>query len=302
MVEHVVIELFDHIEDAAVEAKGGPHRPAGIRGQPAHASFGAGKPVAGAGQLKAHQLTPAVVEGARQQLRIAVAEAGEILLRQVDAAAGPVLAHIPQDVGELVGNAEGHGRFAGIGPLAPGGRCVGGVDPHHLLGHQSHRAGNAIAVEVQLLEAGVAGRGEIHPHALDHVEIGLQRLGVSLQRVHHHPIEAIANLAEEQLAGALLPGIKPGRQLLHRASHRLRAVHQLIGAAAPHVDRPDGTALGRGHQQGAEIEGLGPLGRFAATGLVRLLEGRNRGAGGKGSGQHRSDRHRGAGTSGGRHG
>ena len=113
--------------------------------------------------------------------------------------------------------------------------------------------------------------GEIHPHALDHVEIGLDRLWIALDRVGHHPVEAIAHGAPKQIAGALLPGIQPLRQLSLRAGHGLGAIHQLIGAATPHVDRPDGPALRRGHQQGAEIKGFGPLGGFLPAGLIGLL-------------------------------
>ena len=113
-----------------------------------------------------------------------------------------------------------------------------------------------------------------HIHALpfDHVEIGLQGLGEALDRVHHDPIKAVVHTAFEQAPGALLPGIEPlqqdgGGQALGRG-----AVHQLIGATAPNVNGPDGAALGRRQQQGAQVESLGPLGCFAPADLVGLIQ------------------------------
>ena len=113
---------------------------------------------------------------------------------------------------------------------------------------------------------------QVHALALDHVEVGLQGLGIALQGIHHHPIEVIADLAFKQAAGAPFPGIEPLGQFSHRALLGLRAVHQLVGAATPDVDRPDRPALGRGHQQGAQVEGFGPLGRFLPAGLIGLIQ------------------------------
>lgn len=45
MIEDVVVEFFDHIKDAPVEAQGSPDRPAGIGSQPAYARFAAGEPL-----------------------------------------------------------------------------------------------------------------------------------------------------------------------------------------------------------------------------------------------------------------
>ena len=263
---------LDHRQDAAVEAQGGPHRPAGIGRKPAHSGLGAGKPAAGALKLEGHQGPPVVVEDAGQQLDLAIAEALEILLGQVDAAAAAVLAHIAQDIGELVGDAQGHGRLGGIGLLAPGGGGVGRIEAHHILGHQAHGAGHPVAVELQFGEVGIAVLHHIHALTLDHVEIGLQGLGKAFDRVHHHPVEAVAHPPLEQSPGALLPGIEPLQQSVGGQGLGRRAVHQLIGAAAPHVDGPDGTALGRRQQQGAEIEGFGPLGGFTPAGFVGLIE------------------------------
>ena len=105
MVEHVVVEALDGIEDAAVEPQRGPHRPTGIGRQPAHPSLRARKPLASPLQLEGHQGAPVVIEGARHQLGFGIAKALQVFLGQVDAAAAAVFAHIPQDVGELVGNA-----------------------------------------------------------------------------------------------------------------------------------------------------------------------------------------------------
>ena len=119
------------------------------------------------------------------------------------------------------------------------------------MGHQANGARHAEAVLLELSEIGIAVLGQIHALALDHLEIGLQWLGVVLDHIGHHPIESIAHLASKELAGALLPGIQTGAEFSHRQGLGLGAVHQLIGAPAPHVNRPNRPPLGRRHQQRA---------------------------------------------------
>ena len=165
--------------------------------------------------------------------------------------------------------------------LAPGGGCVSGIKPHHVLGHQPHGAGHPIAIQLQFGEVGITVLHHIHALPLDHVEIGLQRLGEALDRVHHHAIKAVVDTALEQAQGALLPGIEPLQQGGGWQGLGCRTVHQLIGAAAPHVDGPDGAALGRRQQQGAQVEGLGPLGCFAPADLVGLIQARSQRWGGE---------------------
>ena len=192
---------------------------------------------------------------------------------QVDPPATTVFSDVAKNVGELVRDAEGDSRITGVRRITPGSRGVSRVNPHHLLRHQPHRSRNAVAVELQVVEARVAGGGQVHPHPLDHVEIGLQRLGVALEGVDHHAIETVLDFALEEGAGALLPAIEAFGQLRDGTRHRLGAIHQFVGAAAPDVNGPNRPALGRGHQQGAQIKGLGPLRRFLATGFKRVLKG-----------------------------
>jgi hypothetical protein len=59
---------------------------------------------------------------------------------------------------------------------------------------------------------------------------------------------------------------------LGRDAARVGAVHELVCAAAPDVDCPDGARLLRRHQLRAEVEGLGVLARDLAAALVGLLK------------------------------
>ena len=55
-------------------------------------------------------------------------------------------------------------------------------------------------------------------------------------------------------------------------ARRVGPVHQLVRAAAPHVDGPDGPGLVRRHQLRAQVEGLGVLPCDLPAPLVRPLE------------------------------
>ena len=120
MIEHVVIDPFNFIQDAAVQPQRRPHRPARIGGQPTDSGFGAGKPIASPLQLEAHQRTPGVVEGSSHQLLLGITEPLEIFLGQIDTTTAPVFPHIPKDVGELVGDPQGDGSIGGVRTVAPG--------------------------------------------------------------------------------------------------------------------------------------------------------------------------------------
>ena len=156
--------------------------------------------------------------------------------------------------------------------MTPGSGGVGLIHAHHTLGHQTHCSRNAVAVELEVLKAGIAGPGEIHALALDHVEVRLNALREALQRVHHHRIQIVLHLTLEQRAGFLFPAIQPFSQLFDWPSLGLRAVHQFVGATTPDVDRPDGTPLLRRKKQRADIEGLGPLGGLPTAGLEGCVE------------------------------
>ena len=170
---------------------------------------------------------------------------------KINPAPAPVLSHIPQDVGELVGDAQGHRRFTCIRLLTPRRGGVSRIHPHDLLGHQAHRAGYTEAVLVKRTEIGITVLGQVHPLAFDHLDVGHQRLGVALQHISHDPVQTIAHRAVEQLTGAGLPEIQPLAQLTDRQRLSLGAVHQLIGAATPDINGPDGPPLGGRHEQSA---------------------------------------------------
>ena len=121
MIEHVVIDTLNFIQDAPVQPQGRPHRPARISGQPTDSGFGASEPIASPLQLESHQRTPGVVEGSSHQLLLGIAKTLEIFLRQIDATTAPVFPHIPEDVGELVGDPQSDGSIRGVGTVAPGG-------------------------------------------------------------------------------------------------------------------------------------------------------------------------------------
>ena len=118
---------------------------------------------------------------------------------------------------------------------------------------------------------------QVHALAFDHVEVGMERLGEMLNRVEHHQIQSIAHDPGKEVPGALLPTIEPGGKLCHGPILGLRAIHQLIGAATPDVNRPNGPPLSRGHQQRAQVEGFRPFGSFRPAGLIGLLQAGERG-------------------------
>ena len=91
----------------------------------------------------------------------------------------------------------------------------------------------------------------IHALAFDHIKIGLQGLGELLEHIHHYKIQGIAHLPQIHLATLTFPSIQPSLQLVCWQALGLGAVHQFIGATAPHINGPDSPALGEGQQQGA---------------------------------------------------
>ena len=153
------------------------------------------------------------------------------------------------------------------------------------MGHQSDGSSDAIAVQLEVVKARIARPGQIHPLTLNHVEVGLDVLGKALEGVHHHSIEIILDRSVEQGASFFLPAIQAFRQFINGACLSLRAVHQLIGATAPDVDGPDGTALLLGQQKRPQVKGLGPLSGLTTASLKGCVE--IRGCEGHHSGRNR---------------
>jgi hypothetical protein len=81
-----------------------------------------------------------------------------------------LLADVPEDVGELVRQAQRQRPLVHRLGGRPGRRRYA----HHRDAHQPHGAGHVVAVEVQLVEAPVPGLLQVHAHPLDHVPERLQ--------------------------------------------------------------------------------------------------------------------------------
>ena len=95
-----------------------------------------------------------------QQLCAGNREALHLVLRQIDAAAMRVFTDIANDVGELKGDS----KIACIGA-----RGEVGI-PEDLRRHQSHHAGDTIAITLKQTEVRISVQIEIHTHAVDHGE------------------------------------------------------------------------------------------------------------------------------------
>ena len=119
--EDVVVARLDALEDAGVERARRRHAPRRRRRQQRYAAVGlrVERPVAL--DLEAHELAPRRRHPARVRVG---AEAAQVLLRHVDAAAVEVLADVAQEVGQLEGQPEGPRRArarrgrAGAAPAA----------------------------------------------------------------------------------------------------------------------------------------------------------------------------------------
>ncbi len=108
--------------------------------------------------LVGHQRAKSRARLAFQQVGFGDAMTGELVLRQIDAAAARVLADVTDDVRELEGDAE-------IPRVLP--RCRVGV-AEDFRRHESDDAGNAMAVALERGEIEIARMVEIHRHAVDH--------------------------------------------------------------------------------------------------------------------------------------
>src|SRR5207247_1841150 len=141
--ENVEAVLLDPVERRAIEA--GKGRDAG--GAPAGQVGEQGQPLGEVRSrplgLKAHELAPLGGDEPASDVGLLDAETSELVLRQVDAAEGPVLGDIANDVDQLQGDAER------LGPL----RLVGSVNRD---AGAPDRAGDAHAVSAQLVEIDIA--------------------------------------------------------------------------------------------------------------------------------------------------
>ena len=227
----------------------------------------------GARDLKLHESLPPIVhlagdgrvEAAADDLGFVDAKLRQLVERDVDAVARlHVLAHVPQDVGELVGETEGERSLVHLGQVALE-VLVASHDGH---GHEPHGARHAVAVLVELVEGSVPGLHEVHSHAVDHVAEGLDVHGEPGQRIAQRGVDDVRGPALEDGLQAVLPLV----QSLRGDVARVGSVDELVGSAAPDVDGPDGALLLRRHELGAEVEGLGVLAGDLVASLVRGVE------------------------------
>jgi len=107
---------------------------------------------AGALYLVLHEAQEAVVDPASQQVLLTVAKTEEVLLGDIDAAPLGVFVQVTQDVGELEGDAQIDGVFAGLALISMA---------EDMDADEAHRGGYQVAISPQLLEGGVALDGEV---------------------------------------------------------------------------------------------------------------------------------------------
>src|SRR3989440_4088151 len=153
-VEDVEPAVLDPFERGAVE----PGEGRDARGAPAvevveqSQTFGEVRPCALG--LEAHQLAPLGRHPAGRDVGVLDTEPPKLVLRQVDAAEGPVLGDIANDVDQLQGDAER------LGPL----RLVGSINRD---ASAPDRAGDAHAVSAQLVEIDIARLLRVLDAAID---------------------------------------------------------------------------------------------------------------------------------------
>ncbi len=180
------------------------------------------------------------------------AEAVEVLLRQVQAAAVEVLADVADEVGQLEGLAERGRRRRGLR----------GERAQHRQHHQADDHGRPVRVDLQVRVRRVLRDGDVHLHR---GQEGLEQLQVDAERVHgvgrgvHHGVGRGAALEVAQGRPAPVDqavGVRRGR------------VDQLVGPPGEAVERPHVRPLGRRQQPGRQVVRLAVLGRQPPRDLV----------------------------------
>ena len=120
LAEVVVVVFLDGVEDVAIDVERGPHGPAGIRVEAVHPSLSLREHFPRARDLELHERLPPVVnlasrrrvETSADDLFLRDAEIGQLVERHVDAVPGlDILAHVAEDVRELVRESEGERGF-----------------------------------------------------------------------------------------------------------------------------------------------------------------------------------------------
>ena len=250
----VIVHFLDSAEDVAVDLGGDFNREAPFRLEQWDAGKGAFIVAAGTVDLKAHQGVEGGAAAAGEQVGFAVAEAGEFVGGQIDAAAVGVFAEVAEDIGELHGDAELFGVGEGVAAEAD--------DVAH---HQADDAGDAVAEQAEFGEVGVAGAFEVHAHTLDEFErVLLGEAGLAAGVFEQHQDGAVDGLAvhdgEELLA--------PGFELAAGGFHVRVLVDDVVGGAAEPVDAVGGLSQMRREEAGGEVEAFRALRRRLRRALL----------------------------------
>eukprot|EP00406_Dinophysis_acuminata_P046760 CAMPEP_0179299722 /NCGR_PEP_ID=MMETSP0797-20121207/46664_1 /TAXON_ID=47934 /ORGANISM="Dinophysis acuminata, Strain DAEP01" /LENGTH=238 /DNA_ID=CAMNT_0021009167 /DNA_START=185 /DNA_END=898 /DNA_ORIENTATION=+ len=205
--------------------------------------------------LELHEARPARVPPERllaparpEDVAVVHPEGPEVLEGQVHHAPAGVLPDVAEDVCQLEGEAQGQGGLDGRAA-----ELAGGVrrEPQDGERHDADRARDAVAVHLQLAERLVPALHQVHRHAPDHVLEGARGEAEAPDPLHQGQVAGVAGLPEvEDVEEPPVPGLQVG----HRGAPRARAVHELVGGAAPAVDGPDGPLLPGPEELGAEEE------------------------------------------------
>ena len=185
-----------------------------------------------------------------RELLLAHAKAPHVLERQVDAAAGKVLAHVLKVLGQLERAAD----------AVREGDTRGGGDVEHVQHQLSHRVGGKLAVAEQVLEALVAARALVAAVGLDQAQEGIAREpadGDAARETHHQRVRGPAGKGAVELR---LEPVERGQAV---AGER---VAQLVHEPREAVDGEQVLAH-RGRQDAAgDGEVLGPGARHDGSG------------------------------------
>src|SRR5262245_79510 len=238
--------LVEDVEAARLDACQQPlvDEPHGFRGRERTAILGREGParaqVVGASPtaLERHQRAHSWGVAAGEELLLVAAEVPQILERQVDAAAGAVLAHVAQDVGELERDAE-------VVRIVHGGGMPAAED---LDAQEADGGGDQVAVLLELVEGPVAPAREIHLDAADQVREVPVRQGEAShgvgerdadgvgRRSRVHAIELLPP-AREQGSGVARTGVEPVGNVVDETAER---VHRVEGGTALRTEQPKG--------------------------------------------------------------
>ncbi len=200
----------------------------------------------GALHLEGDEASLRVVADFAFEFLLRVAEALEFFQRKVDAVAGEVFLDVPQDVGELHGEAEVDGVFPGFRVAVA----------EYLETDETDDGGDPVAVEAEVFEGPVAVVGEVHLDAADKVlEVGLGDF-VGLGGVGEGGEDGAvrqATVGRIEAGGELLEG---GLLVVKGGDF----VDSVVAVATEGVGGVDGAALGGGEgEEGVvEVPGLTP--------------------------------------------